>query len=125
MMQRGAPVFVRRRASKAVGVILQAFPLHEQQEAVGPFEAALDPQRDEARAGGDMRLGGTHGLDEAVLLPGNDLEQCVLGDHACRSRARSAGSVAASIAVHAKAMAPSRTAASAEGVTQAAVNSRW
>ena len=39
--------------------------------------------------------------------------------------ARSAGSVAASMAVQAMARAPSRTAASAEGVMQAAANSCW
>ena len=40
-------------------------------------------------------------------------------------RSRSAGSVAASMAVQASATAPSRTAASAEGVMQAAANSCW
>ena len=68
-------------------------------------------------------LADCHRLDEGVLLPGNDLEERVLGDHAPSSRARSAGSVAASMAVQASAMAPSRTAASAEGVMQAAANS--
>ena len=101
------------------------FPLDQQQEAAGPLHAALDPQGDEAGARRDEGLGRAHRLDEGVLLAGDDLQDGVLGDHALSRRARSAGSVAASIAVQASAMAPSRTAASAEGVMQAAVNSCW
>ena len=63
-----------------------------------------------------MRLGPLHGRDELVLRPGMTSRSGVLGDHAPSSRSRSAGSVAASMAVQASAMAPSRTAASADGV---------
>ena len=57
--------------------------------------------------------------------PATHLEEGVLGDHPLSRRLRNAGSVAASMAVQASATAPSRTAASADSVMQAAANSRW
>src|SRR5579863_7526071 len=126
MVQRGAPLFVGSGSPESLGVVLQGLPLHEQQEAGGAFDTALDPKRNEPRAGGNEGLRLLHGRDELELAAANDLEQRVLGDHERpSSRSRSAGSVAASMAVQARATAPSRTAASAEGVTHAAANSRW
>ena len=90
------------------------------------LHAAFDPQGDETRAGSDDALRALHRFDELGLATRLDLEECVFGDHQPPSRrARSSGSVAASMAVQASATAPSRTAASADEVTQAAANSRW
>ena len=124
VMQGGTPLLIRRGAPKTLRVILQALPFRQEQEAAGSLDAAFDSQRRETRTAGDVDLCFLHRLEKGVFLPGNDLEQGVLGDHALSNRARNAGSVAASIAVQASAIAPSRTAASAEGVTQAAANSR-
>src|ERR1700722_13451953 len=122
-MQRGAPFLIRRGAPETLGGILQPLPPHEEKEAARSLHAALDAQRGEAGARGDERFRLVHRREKGLLLPGNDLEQGMLCDHLCSSRSRNAGSVAASMAVQARATAPSRTAASADGVMQAAANS--
>ena len=70
VVQRGAPLLVGRRAPETLGVVLQALPLDQEQEAAGSLEAALDPQRDEARAGGDVRLAASIASTKASSCPG-------------------------------------------------------
>ena len=51
VMQRGTPFLVRRGTPETFGVVLEAFPLHQEQEAPGSLHAALDAQRRRSRAG--------------------------------------------------------------------------
>ena len=48
VVQKGAPLLVGIRAAEPLGVVLERFPLHEEQEGVGLLDTAGHAQRDEA-----------------------------------------------------------------------------
>ena len=81
MVEQGTPLLVLRRTAKALCVIFQRAPLHQQHVFVIIFQAALELVPQVPRHGGDQSLSLHKSELERSTLAGFDLQRGDFKDH--------------------------------------------